>query len=76
MERTREGWLGSTKGEHKRMVYYGSMIDTLQTLGFITGIANFQHQDIINESTKKERFTNRKKNLENDNNHKKKSRVY
>jgi len=68
--------LGSTKGEHKRMVYYGSMIDTLQTLGFITGIANFQHQDIINESTKKERFTNRKKNLENDNNDKKKSRVY
>ena len=45
MERTRDGWLGSTKGEHKRMVYYGSMIDTLQTLGFITGIANFQHQD-------------------------------
>ena len=52
------------------------MIDTLQTLGFITSIANFQHQDIINESTKKERFTNRKKNLENDNNDKKKSRVY
>jgi hypothetical protein len=28
-------------------------IDTLQTLGFITVIANFQHQDIVNEVTKK-----------------------
>jgi hypothetical protein len=76
MERTKEGWLGSTKGEHKRMVSYVSLIDTLQSLGVITGIANFQHQNIENAGAKKEKFTNRKKNLENDNNHKKKSRVY
>ena len=71
-----KAWLGSTKGEHKKMVYYVSVIDTLQSLGVITGIANFQHQNIEDAGAKKERFTNRNKNLENDNNHKKKSRVY
>jgi hypothetical protein len=35
------------------MVYFVSVIDRLHTLGFITGTANFQHPDIINEGTKK-----------------------
>jgi hypothetical protein len=55
METTKEGWFGSIKGENKRMVYYVSMIDTSQRLGF-RAIANFHHLDIESEGTKKRKI--------------------
>ena len=77
MERSKEGWLGYTiaknKGEDDRMVYYAEVIQKLRKeLGLPP--ANFSHLDIDEDITKEK--SNRKKNSENDNNHKEKSRVY
>jgi hypothetical protein len=74
-----KAWLGYTiaknKGEDDKMVYYASVIQKLhKELGYTTGIANFPHLALDEDITKEK--SNRKKNSENDNNHKKKSRVH
>jgi hypothetical protein len=76
----RKAWLGYTiaknKGEDDRMVYYAKVIQKLRKeLGLPP--ANFSHLDIDEDIKKGKKVkSSRKKNLENDNNHKEKSRVY
>ncbi len=73
-------WLGYTiaknKKENDEMVYYASVIQKLRKeLGLPP--ANFSDLDIDEDITKeKKEKPSRKKTSENDNNHKKKSRVY
>ena len=51
--------------------WYATVIQKLQKeLGYTTGIANFPHLDLDKDMTNEK--SNRKKNLENDNSHKKK----
>ncbi len=71
-----KAWLGYTiaknEGEDDRMVYYAAVIQKLRKeLGLPP--ANLSHLD-IDEAIQNEQ-SNRKKNLENDNNHKEKSRA-
>jgi len=76
----RKAWLGyniaKNKGEDDRMVYYAKVIQKLRKeLGLSP--ANFSHLDIDKDITKeKKEKSDRKKNSENDNYYKKKSRVY
>jgi hypothetical protein len=83
VDQTRKGlkkaWLGYTiaknKGEEDKMVYYASVIQKLQKeLGYTTGIANFPHLDLDKDMANEK--SSRKKNSENDNNHREKSRVH
>ena len=76
----RKAWLGYTiaknKGEDDRMVYYAKVIQKLRK-ELDPPPASFPHLDIDKDITKeKKEKSNRKQNSENDNNHKKKSRVY
>ena len=71
-----KAWLGYTiaknEGEDDKMVYYAAVIQKLRKeLGLPP--ANLSHID-IDEAIQNEQ-SNRKKNLENDNNHKEKSRA-
>ena len=73
----KKAWLGYTiaknKGEDDRMVYYAELIQKLRNeLGLPQG--NFSNID-MDEAIQNE-ISNRKKNSENDNNHKEKSRVH
>ena len=74
-----KAWLGYTiaknKGEDDRMVYYAKVIQKLRKeLGLPP--ANFSHLDIDEDIKKGKKVkSNRKKNSENDNNHKEKSRA-
>ena len=76
----RKAWLGYTiaknKGEDDRLVYYATVIQKLRKeLDLPPAI--FPHLDIDKDITKeKKEKSNRKQNSENDNNHKKKSRVH
>ena len=76
----KKAWLGYTnaknKAEDDKLVYYASVIQKLRKeLGVPP--ANFSHLDIDEDITKeKNEKSNRKKNSENDNNHKEKSRVH
>jgi hypothetical protein len=72
-----KAWLGYTiakdKKENDKMVYYASVIQKLRKeLGLPP--ANFSDLDIDADIT--EEKSNKKMNPENDNNHKKKSRIY
>jgi hypothetical protein len=72
-----KAWLGHTiaknEGEDDRMVYYAELIQKLRNeLGLPQG--NFSNID-MDEAIQNE-ISNRKKNSENDNNHKEKSRVH
>jgi hypothetical protein len=77
MERSKEGmvriYLAKNEGEDDRMVYYAELIQKLRKeLGLPQ--ANFSNLD-IDEAIQNE-ISSRKKNSENDNNHKEKSRVH
>ena len=66
-------YLAKNKGEDDRMVYYAELIQKLRNeLGLPQG--NFSNID-MDEAIQNE-ISNRKKNSENDNNHKEKSRVH